>query len=90
MRVPTPPQPPSRWETIRYALDSNARTIRLCFILLIGSSAVVLTVIGLLGSIGCPTRAPRSGVAPPVRERAVRERLVVANPSANLTFLILD
>jgi hypothetical protein len=43
MRVPKSPEPDpgGRWETIRYAIDSNARTIRLCLILLIGSSAVV-------------------------------------------------
>lgn len=26
-----------RWETIRYALDSNARTVRLCVIMLVAS-----------------------------------------------------
>ncbi|HEV3167663.1 MAG TPA: hypothetical protein VGZ22_26900 [Isosphaeraceae bacterium] len=32
-----PPEPPhaSRWETIRHAIDSNPRTIRLCAILLV-------------------------------------------------------
>jgi hypothetical protein len=34
MRVPIVRQPchGGRWETIRYALDSNARTLRLCLI----------------------------------------------------------
>jgi hypothetical protein len=50
MSVPTstPPRHAGRWETIRYALDSNARTIRLCCIMLIGSSAVVAAAVGLL------------------------------------------
>jgi hypothetical protein len=50
VRVPKSPEPdPSgRWETIRYALDSNARTIRLCCIRLIGSSAVAAAVAELL------------------------------------------
>jgi hypothetical protein len=30
-----PSQLGARWETIRYALDSNARTVRLCLILLV-------------------------------------------------------
>ena len=38
MSVPAP-RPPchdgGRWDTIRYALDSNARTLRLCLILLV-------------------------------------------------------
>jgi hypothetical protein len=52
MRVPTSTQPchAGRWETIRYALDSNARTIRLCFILivLVGSPILAAAVTGLL------------------------------------------
>ena len=50
MRVPKSPEPDpgGRWATIRYALDSNARTVRLCVILLISSSAVVLALIGLV------------------------------------------
>lgn len=38
MSVPTPPEPHhdgGQWETIRYALDSNARTFRLCLICLV-------------------------------------------------------
>jgi len=38
MSVPAPRRPShadGRWETIRYALDSNARTFRLCLILLV-------------------------------------------------------
>lgn len=27
----------SRWQTIRYALDSNARTLRLCLIMIVAS-----------------------------------------------------
>jgi hypothetical protein len=33
-RRPTAAGPAARWETIRYALDSTIRTIRLCAILL--------------------------------------------------------
>ena len=36
------------WETIRYALDSNARTARLCVILLVMSAAAVITAGGTL------------------------------------------
>jgi hypothetical protein len=46
------PQPrhSDRWETIRYALDSNARTIRLCIIwmVVIGSPTLAAAVTGLL------------------------------------------
>jgi hypothetical protein len=38
MSVPARRQPRhacGRWETVRYALDSNARTFRLCLILLV-------------------------------------------------------
>jgi hypothetical protein len=46
MRVPTSAQPrQGRWETIRYALDSNARTIRLCLILLVLAGAPVLVAV---------------------------------------------
>jgi len=48
MRVPTVRQSchGGRWETICYALDSNARTIRLCLIwlVLITSSAVAAAI----------------------------------------------
>jgi hypothetical protein len=48
MRVPMvrPPCYGSRWETIRYALDSNARTFRLCLIwvVLITSSALAAAI----------------------------------------------
>jgi len=48
--VPASKQPgrAGKWETIRYALDSNARTIRLCFILVIGSSALAAAAAVLL------------------------------------------
>lgn len=29
--------PAHKWETIRYALDSNVRTVRLCVIMLVAS-----------------------------------------------------
>lgn len=38
MSVPVPReprQPGGRWETIRYALDSNARTFRFCLIVIV-------------------------------------------------------
>lgn len=34
-----------RWETIRYALESNARTFRLCLILLVTAMASCLVVV---------------------------------------------
>ena len=48
MSVPAPQEPrhdSGRWETIRYALESNARTFRLC---LIGLVAVAAPVAGAL------------------------------------------
>ena len=46
MRVPTEEQPShdGRWETIRYALDSNARTIRLCLIWVVLTTSTILTI----------------------------------------------
>jgi hypothetical protein len=48
--TPTPPSHASRWDTIRYALDSNARTIRLCLIWLvvIGSPTLAAAIVYLL------------------------------------------
>jgi hypothetical protein len=55
MRVPTspPPRNAGRRETIRYALDSNARTIRLCFILIavVGSPILAVDAAGLVPHI---------------------------------------
>ena len=52
MSVPAPRQPRQghgRWETIRYALDSNARTLRLCLILLVTTVApVTVAVVAVL------------------------------------------
>jgi len=46
MRVPTVRQSchGGRWETIRYALDSNARTLRFCLIWIVLITSSVLTV----------------------------------------------
>ena len=58
MRVPMvrPPCHGSRWETIRYALDSNPRTFRFCLIwvVLITSWAVAaaITLHGGPGAVG--------------------------------------
>ena len=35
-----------RWETIRYALDSNARTFRLCLILFVTTVSPVVAAVG--------------------------------------------
>ena len=51
MSVPVSPEPypGGRWETIRYALDSNPRTLRLCLIwFVVIVSPVAATVITLL------------------------------------------
>ena len=47
MSVPAPGEPHQggRWETIRYALDNNPRTFRLCLIL---SVAAVAPCLGLV------------------------------------------
>jgi len=47
--MPQEPQPGGRWETVRYALDSNPRTLRLCLIwCVVIVSPAVTTVITLL------------------------------------------
>jgi len=52
MSVPSPREPRhdgGKWETILYALDSNARTLRLCLIWIVAIvSPVAATVITLL------------------------------------------
>ena len=52
MEVPTPIRlrHAGQWETIRYALDSDARTIRLCLIwlVMIGSPILAAAAAGLL------------------------------------------
>jgi hypothetical protein len=78
MSVPAPREPGQggRWETIRYALDTNLRTFRLCLIL---SVAAVAPCLGLVIAemirhmLLCGTR--RKGVRPyqgslPIRWRA--------------------
>ena len=37
-----------RWETIRYALDSNARTFRLCLIFLVTIASPVAAAVAAL------------------------------------------
>jgi len=69
MSVPAQREPchgGGRWETIRYALDSNARTLRLCLILLVaavassGVASLVAVLIRhmLLGRIGAVPSDP--------------------------------
>jgi hypothetical protein len=47
MSVPAPREPRQggRWETIRYALDNNPRTLRLCLILSVGAAAPYLAIL---------------------------------------------
>lgn len=47
MNLPTLQEPRhgGRWETIRYALDSNARTLRLCLICLVLSAPIVTVIV---------------------------------------------
>ncbi len=47
MSVPAPREPHQggRWETIRYALDTNPRTFRLCLILLVAAVAPCLAAV---------------------------------------------
>jgi len=49
LSVPAPRQSRhggGRWETIRYAIDSNARTFRLCLILLVTIVSPVAASVG--------------------------------------------
>ena len=47
MSVPAPREPHQggRWETIRYALDTNPRTFRLCLILSVAAAAPCLAIV---------------------------------------------
>jgi hypothetical protein len=47
MSVPAPREPGQggRWETIRYALDNNPRTFRLCLIFFVAAAAPCLGVV---------------------------------------------
>ena len=48
MSVPAPPEPrhdDGRWETVRYALDSNGRTFRLILIMLVSIASPVATAV---------------------------------------------
>jgi hypothetical protein len=50
MSVSAPREPSranGRWETIHYALDSNARTFRLCLILLVTAIFPVLAAVAV-------------------------------------------
>jgi hypothetical protein len=47
MSVPARRRPSTRWDVIRYALDSNARTLRLCLILLAASIPAVVGLVSL-------------------------------------------
>jgi len=62
LRLPTPQEPDpgnSRWSVIRYALDSNARTIRLCLIRLVAiGPPVAATVVEVSLDIHLQTRQP--------------------------------
>jgi hypothetical protein len=54
LRLPTPLEPDpdnSRWSVIRYALSSNALTIRLCLILLVMTGGAITIVLELIQHI---------------------------------------
>jgi hypothetical protein len=67
MSVPAPRVPRhdgGRWETVRYALDSNARTFRLCLILLvlaISPIAAAVAVVLIHHVLLCNWHTGRSG-----------------------------
>jgi hypothetical protein len=67
MSVPAPREPHQggRWETIRYALDTNPRTFRLCLILSVATvtpclAAVIAEMIRHLWLWGVATAVARS------------------------------
>jgi hypothetical protein len=54
MSVPVQREPRhagGRWETIRYALDDNARTFRLCLILIVASIPAVVALMELASRV---------------------------------------
>lgn len=47
-RKPDPQPPTNRWDVIRYAIDDNGRTIRLCLIVaVVGAVLLVAVVLGV-------------------------------------------
>jgi len=88
LSAPKEPRQTSRWETIRDAIDSNARTIRLCVILLVlplgsGLAAAVIELVRNVHLPGAPR--PRQGLRPgtmPVtrRLRLTRRARICAYP----------
>ena len=77
MSTPAPQEPRhggGRWETIRYALESNARTFRLCLILLVTivapvAAAVIAELIRHM--LLCASGGPRLSVSDGGRAGAV-------------------
>ena len=43
-KKPDPQLPTNRWDVIRYAIDDNGRTIRLCVIVLVIGAVLLLAV----------------------------------------------
>lgn len=64
-----PPEPPEKWRTIRAALDSDAKTRRLCRILLFSAIPVVLIAV-LIVLAAIYLRLQRTGA--PQRDHATR------------------
>jgi len=79
VRTSEQPGHAGRWETIRYAIDNNARTIRLCLIMIVVISApsLALTASGLL-----PHLLSRLQDKRPVRRWVMRHQAAVSGVSA--------
>jgi hypothetical protein len=48
MLIRMPPNPPEEWQTILAALETRAKTLRLCLILLVRNLLVALVIIAAI------------------------------------------
>ena len=48
MLIRMPPEPPERWQTINAALETRAKTLRLCLILVSSNLLVALALIAAI------------------------------------------
>jgi hypothetical protein len=74
MSVPAPRQPrheSTRWEIIRYAMGSNARTARLCLIWLVMTGGPITAIAELLSHIRLRIRVLSLGGASPMAARVI-------------------
>jgi hypothetical protein len=64
MLIRMPPETPEQWRTVRTALESRAKTLQLCLVLLVGSVpfALVLAAAALVALTRISTQPVRRNV----------------------------